>query len=141
MKDQVLEVTLLQYGFILMFVLAGVALAVEDFRVREQVTEEAVISEQADTALNLPITPLPLNVKLDERKVLLGERLYNDPRFSHDNTISCASCHDLKKGGIEKTDQALYRAKDKGRNRIESCKKAIAICLVTWRKNADFYLG
>ena len=53
---------------------------------------------------NEPITPLPLSADVDERKVALGELLFNDTRLSHDDTISCASCHSLTKGG---TDQLV----------------------------------
>ncbi|MBI3480049.1 MAG: cytochrome-c peroxidase [Nitrosomonadales bacterium] len=48
-----------------------------------------------------PITPIPLEVKLDARKVALGRRLFFDPKLSHDNTVSCSSCHDLAKGGVD----------------------------------------
>ncbi len=34
-------------------------------------------------------------------KVALGEKLYNEKRLSKDNTVSCASCHDLNKGGTD----------------------------------------
>ncbi|MCF0179403.1 MAG: heme-binding domain-containing protein [Bacteroidales bacterium] len=37
------------------------------------------------------VSPLPV----DSAKMKLGEALYNDVRLSADNTISCASCHDL----------------------------------------------
>jgi len=53
-----------------------------------------------------PIQPIPLTISLDQQKVRLGDRLFHDPRLSHDNTIACSSCHDLRKGG---TDQA-YRS-------------------------------
>lgn len=46
-----------------------------------------------------PITPIPLVMDLDPDKVALGRRLFNDTRLSNDNSISCASCHDLTKGG------------------------------------------
>jgi len=47
-----------------------------------------------------PITPIPLSVDgLDARKVKLGEKLFFDTLLSADNTISCASCHDLQNGG------------------------------------------
>ena len=46
-----------------------------------------------------PITPIPLTVKLDQAKVALGQRLFNDPGLSHDGTISCAHCHNLEAGG------------------------------------------
>jgi cytochrome c peroxidase len=31
--------------------------------------------------------------------VALGDRLFHDPRLSHDNTRSCASCHDTRTNG------------------------------------------
>jgi cytochrome c peroxidase len=49
-----------------------------------------------------PITPLPLTVDLDQRKVALGEQLFNDTRLSRDNSISCASCHSLTTGGTDR---------------------------------------
>jgi cytochrome c peroxidase len=45
------------------------------------------------------ITPIPSNIILDEKKVLLGKMLFFDTRLSKDNTISCASCHDIFNGG------------------------------------------
>lgn len=53
------------------------------------------------TASQEPIQPIPQEIKLDRRKVELGDRLFRDPRLSHDNTVSCASCHDLSKGGTD----------------------------------------
>lgn len=49
------------------------------------------------------IMPLPEAHSEDAAKVALGKQLYHDKRLSGDDTISCASCHDLDKGG---TDQA-----------------------------------
>ncbi len=51
--------------------------------------------------LNEPISPLPLKVDLNPAKVSLGDRLFNDKQLSSDKTISCASCHDVKKGGAD----------------------------------------
>jgi cytochrome c peroxidase len=48
-----------------------------------------------------PIDPLPFNVSGDERKVKLGEQLFNEPSLSRDNSISCASCHHLNNGGTD----------------------------------------
>jgi cytochrome c peroxidase len=50
------------------------------------------------------IRPIPDRLNVDPAKAALGERLYHDTRLSGDNTISCASCHDLAKGG---TDQQV----------------------------------
>jgi cytochrome c peroxidase len=50
------------------------------------------------------IRPIPDAIDVDPVKVALGEKLYHDTRLSGDGTISCASCHDLAKGG---TDQQV----------------------------------
>ncbi len=48
-----------------------------------------------------PITPIPLEVNLNKKKVILGKELFFDVRLSKDNTISCHSCHNLAKGGVD----------------------------------------
>ena len=48
-----------------------------------------------------PIRPLPVAAKADPDRVALGRVLFADPRFSHDDRQSCASCHDLAKGGAD----------------------------------------
>ncbi len=48
-----------------------------------------------------PITPIPETLNLNTQKVHLGEQLFHDPNLSQDKTLSCASCHDLKKGGAD----------------------------------------
>jgi cytochrome c peroxidase len=48
-----------------------------------------------------PIQPLPLDIKVDVKKAALGENLFNDKRLSRDNSVSCASCHQLDKGGAD----------------------------------------
>jgi len=48
-----------------------------------------------------PIRPIPQSVPLDAAKVALGHKLFDEPRLSHDNTVSCASCHNLKTGGVD----------------------------------------
>ena len=48
-----------------------------------------------------PITPIPDNINLDKNKVELGRRLFHEKLLSRDNSISCASCHDLKLAGID----------------------------------------
>jgi cytochrome c peroxidase len=46
-----------------------------------------------------PITPVPDAPITDLAKVRLGERLFGDTRLSHDNSRSCASCHNLRTNG------------------------------------------
>lgn len=48
-----------------------------------------------------PLKPVPLTTQVDARKAALGDRLFHDKRLSKDNTLSCASCHDLAKGGVD----------------------------------------
>ena len=52
-----------------------------------------------DTVVDSPIQPIRATQRLDARKVALGEMLFHDARLSADNTLSCASCHNLAKGG------------------------------------------
>ena len=46
-----------------------------------------------------PIKPVPLTIEVNEAKVELGGRLFHEPRLSKNDTISCASCHELSTGG------------------------------------------
>jgi cytochrome c peroxidase len=48
-----------------------------------------------------PITPVPQPPVADELKLRLGERLFEDRRLSHDGTLSCWSCHDLRTNGAD----------------------------------------
>lgn len=48
--------------------------------------------------LGLKPVPVPADNPLTVEKVELGKQLYFDPRLSCDDTVSCASCHDPKKG-------------------------------------------
>ena len=48
-----------------------------------------------------PIRPLRDAVEVDSAKVELGFELFHDTRLSANNTISCATCHDLAAGGVD----------------------------------------
>ena len=48
-----------------------------------------------------PVRPIVQSQSVDERKVALGRILYHDTRLSSDNTVSCATCHDLATGGVD----------------------------------------
>jgi cytochrome c peroxidase len=48
-----------------------------------------------------PISPIPRSLPLDARKVALGKRLFLDARLSRDDSLACASCHDLAKAGAD----------------------------------------
>ncbi len=47
------------------------------------------------------IRPIPAKLEVDPRRAELGRKLYEDKRLSGDDTLSCVSCHDLKKGGTD----------------------------------------
>ena len=53
----------------------------------------------ADAVRDEPIKPIPETVDVDEAKAALGRALFHDPRLSKDDTVSCASCHELSSGG------------------------------------------
>jgi cytochrome c peroxidase len=44
-------------------------------------------------SLGLPPLPVPQNNPQTDEKIKLGERLFNDTRFSRTGTVSCATCH------------------------------------------------
>jgi cytochrome c peroxidase len=48
-----------------------------------------------------PIQPLSPPTGLDAKKVALGKKIFHDARLSRTNKVSCASCHDLKRGGVD----------------------------------------
>jgi len=45
------------------------------------------------------LQPLPLISEISTDWALLGKALFNSPLLSADNTISCASCHNINQGG------------------------------------------
>ena len=50
---------------------------------------------------NEPVRPIDLSLDYDPAKAELGFALFHDPRLSVDNTVSCASCHDLSTAGVD----------------------------------------
>lgn len=48
-----------------------------------------------------PIKPIPLSIELDQDRVALGKQLFHEKRMSGDNSVSCASCHNLAKAGTD----------------------------------------
>jgi cytochrome c peroxidase len=54
-----------------------------------------------------PIKPLQVDVSLDPARVALGDTLFHDSRLSKDGSVSCATCHDLRKGGVDQSPVAV----------------------------------
>ena len=76
--------------------------------------QQSQIKEKSDpvplmdfSAVTEPIQPIPVHIELNEKKVELGEKLFHDPRLSHDNSVSCASCHKLSLGGIDRMPRSI----------------------------------
>ena len=55
----------------------------------------------AEARANEPIRPIAKKMEYDEAKAALGFSLFHDPRLSIDNTVSCASCHELSTAGVD----------------------------------------
>ncbi|MBE9100263.1 cytochrome-c peroxidase [Vacuolonema iberomarrocanum] len=53
-------------------------------------------------AVNEPIQPLPEAIAVADDKFALGETLFNDVRLSKSRQVSCASCHNLQMGGVDR---------------------------------------
>ncbi len=64
-------------------------------------TAALVLSTASAFALEEP-APIPLAHDQPEARVKLGNRLFHDPRLSADNTLSCAGCHSLRLGGVDR---------------------------------------
>ncbi|BDD00631.1 cytochrome c peroxidase [Persicobacter psychrovividus] len=56
----------------------------------------------SETFKNEPVRPISNFPAVNDEKVALGKALYHDTRLSADNTVSCASCHDLNRGGVDR---------------------------------------
>jgi len=47
------------------------------------------------------LSPIPLDVKVDDKKVTLGKKLFIDPILSKDKSLACISCHKLLDNGAD----------------------------------------
>lgn len=57
--------------------------------------------------LRASLQALPDPVEFDQRKMVLGRRLFHDTALSVDNTLSCASCHAINQGGTDRRRTSL----------------------------------
>jgi len=65
-------------------------------------TPDPIVNETVEiVVVNEPIQPIPLEIKLNEAKVKLGEQLFYEPQLSGKNQFSCATCHNLAAGGVD----------------------------------------
>lgn len=61
-----------------------------------------------------PIKPLPEQQSLDPKLVALGRKLFFDTALSKDNSVSCATCHDLNRGGTDRLTHSIGINKTEG---------------------------
>lgn len=54
-----------------------------------------------------PIQPISTVSPTEPLKVALGEKLYHDTRLSGDNSVSCATCHGLNTGGVDRLNVSV----------------------------------
>ncbi|MEO5573044.1 MAG: cytochrome c peroxidase [Gammaproteobacteria bacterium] len=60
------------------------------------------LSDAFETMPALPEQPpIPSDNPMSPAKVMLGKQIYFDPHLSFNRKISCNSCHDLDKGGVD----------------------------------------
>ena len=60
------------------------------------------VSHPATAALlDEPIQPIPPTLKQDPARAEIGRLLFRDTRLSGNGSVSCVSCHDLGKGGVD----------------------------------------
>jgi cytochrome c peroxidase len=62
-------------------------------------TDAAEMPAATAAASEEPLLPVPEPPLQDARKVALGHQLFHEPRLSRDNSVMCASCHNLASGG------------------------------------------
>ena len=75
-------------------------LTTNGLRLRHVVVLGLLYLVQVGNVFALTIEPLPEKVgTASSEEVMLGKALFHDKRLSSDNSISCASCHDVSNGG------------------------------------------
>ena len=79
---------------------AAMTKMIKEQRARHFATGDAASSFASDV-----LQPLPNSVELNVAKAAVGNKLFHDKRLSKDDTVACATCHALDKGG---TDRAQY---------------------------------
>lgn len=61
----------------------------------------------ADAFKNDPVQPITTVFPVNSAKVALGKKLYHDTRLSGDDTVSCATCHPLSTGGVDRLEVSV----------------------------------
>jgi cytochrome c peroxidase len=93
-----IKVSLFCFSFLLFLLLVEVELPIIGLETH-YVTKSEFFQHSEAIDTSKAIKPIPLEVKLDITKVNLGFKLFHEPRLSKNNSLSCASCHNLKTAG------------------------------------------
>lgn len=80
-------------------------------------------------SLGLPPVPVPADNPQTPEKIALGDKLFNDTRFSLTGQVSCATCHDAGKG---MTDSPLKTSK--GINDLNGTRNAPTVLNAAFNK-------
>ncbi|MCK4841588.1 MAG: cytochrome-c peroxidase [Methylococcales bacterium] len=65
-----------------------------------QINSATLASSYADKNTQA-ITPIPVKQNLNKAIVLLGKQLFFETRLSKNDTVSCASCHNIHNAGVD----------------------------------------
>lgn len=68
---------------------------------------EPQLEVRSSAAIGQPISPVLPAPPLDPAQLELGRRLFADVRLSHDRSVACATCHDLRRGGTDGLPQSV----------------------------------
>jgi cytochrome c peroxidase len=97
----------------------------------------AVAGETSEAAppLGLPPVPVPEDNPQTAEKIALGDKLFNDKRFSSTGEVSCATCHDPEKAF---TDSPLKTSE--GVNKLTGTRNAPTVVNAAYM-NTQFWDG
>jgi cytochrome c peroxidase len=82
-----------------------------------------------------PITPVPSPPTVDPQKPALGERLFEDHRLSHDGSLACISCHDVRTNGARGRKPGAERVSTKSKYNTLSVFNAALSFRLNWEGN------
>jgi len=80
----------------------------------------------------IPIPTFPQANPFSKEKVLLGEKLFHDPRLSRSGQIACASCHDRDLGWADGRAVSFGHDRLKGRRNAPSIENSAFWQMLFW---------
>jgi cytochrome c peroxidase len=82
--------------------------------------------------LGLPPVPIPADNPPTASSIVLGRRLFYDPNLSKDNSISCSTCHDPKRGFADPRERSIGVGGATGLRHAPSLLNAAYLPLLFW---------